>query len=315
MLSDFAARPLPGQARVIENQGVGLPTMFLACPQCEVHYKLSDLSLGPTGRKVRCTSCGHVWRAFPPPPEELPPTPVPGPFTNTDAIDDEAMSVSFDAEPAADPEPMVHDPAAYDDVGTGEAVPDAAAVDFGDWPTIDTTDAPAGVIPDVVKPVEADAVAGETLPHYQPTGMSANAFGFAIFLLPLLLTAVVLIALRGPLVGALPALAPVYSMAGLAVSAPGEGLRLSTLVAERRIDDDVKVLALTATLANISAVAQDYPPLRATVSGPYGAVLKTWDLPAPADRTIASGEESPIKVEFKDVPDAAAVVSLKVRKP
>jgi hypothetical protein len=50
------------------------------------------------------------------------------------------------------------------------------------------------------------------------------------------------------------------------------------------------------------------------VRGPYGAVLKTWALPAPDGRRLASGEESPIKVEFKDVPEASAVVELKVRE-
>ncbi len=284
--------------------------MFLACPQCDVHYKLSDLALGPAGRKVRCTSCGHVWRAEPPMEEDVLPPSVESKFTNTDPIADDDMSIAFDGPPTGEdaatfaPQPGI-------DV-RDDPIPALNAADLGDWPAIDTGVSDA-VIPEVVKPSYTPPT--EELPHYQPAGMSPTAFGFALFLLPLLLTAALLVALRGPVLASLPAMAPIYRFVGLPASPPGDGLRLSTLVAERRIDRDVKTLALSAMLANVSPVAKNYPPLQVTVSGPYGAVLQSWDLPAPEGKTLASGEESPIKVEFKDVPDAAAVVLLKVLQP
>lgn len=39
--------------------------MILTCPQCDMRYLVSAVSIGPEGRKVRCASCSHVW--FQPP--------------------------------------------------------------------------------------------------------------------------------------------------------------------------------------------------------------------------------------------------------
>ncbi|MFD0388840.1 MJ0042-type zinc finger domain-containing protein [Tistrella bauzanensis] len=39
--------------------------MILTCPACSTRYTLDPQSLGPDGRKVRCTQCGHVWQQDP----------------------------------------------------------------------------------------------------------------------------------------------------------------------------------------------------------------------------------------------------------
>lgn len=35
--------------------------MIVACPSCQNRYRLSPTALGPTGRTVRCSSCGEHW--------------------------------------------------------------------------------------------------------------------------------------------------------------------------------------------------------------------------------------------------------------
>ncbi len=45
--------------------------MILQCPNCRAGFMVDPLAIGSTGRRVRCGSCGHVWRAEPPPPETL----------------------------------------------------------------------------------------------------------------------------------------------------------------------------------------------------------------------------------------------------
>ena len=40
--------------------------MIVACPNCIARYRVEVEALGATGRRVRCSRCGHVWRAEPP---------------------------------------------------------------------------------------------------------------------------------------------------------------------------------------------------------------------------------------------------------
>ena len=46
--------------------------MIIGCPNCETKYNLPDDKIPPEGRKVKCSKCGHMFRAAPPPstPEE-----------------------------------------------------------------------------------------------------------------------------------------------------------------------------------------------------------------------------------------------------
>jgi len=53
--------------------------MILTCPACATSYFIRDDAVGPEGRKVRCQSCGEVWRATPDEPLELTLTPEAAP--------------------------------------------------------------------------------------------------------------------------------------------------------------------------------------------------------------------------------------------
>jgi len=35
--------------------------MIIHCPSCDAQYILPDDAIGPKGRKVKCTTCAHVW--------------------------------------------------------------------------------------------------------------------------------------------------------------------------------------------------------------------------------------------------------------
>jgi predicted Zn finger-like uncharacterized protein len=45
--------------------------MIITCPQCETRYTADDASFPASGRKVRCSKCGHLWHQATPEPEPV----------------------------------------------------------------------------------------------------------------------------------------------------------------------------------------------------------------------------------------------------
>ena len=35
--------------------------MKVNCPECSQHFSVPDKAIGPKGRKLRCSKCGHHW--------------------------------------------------------------------------------------------------------------------------------------------------------------------------------------------------------------------------------------------------------------
>lgn len=73
--------------------------MILTCPACATSYFIRDDAIGPDGRKVRCQSCGEVWRATPDEPLEL--TLAPEPIVTAAAPEPEPAPTASLAETPA----------------------------------------------------------------------------------------------------------------------------------------------------------------------------------------------------------------------
>jgi predicted Zn finger-like uncharacterized protein len=59
--------------------------MILTCPACSTRFAVDEGALGPSGRRVRCGSCKHVWHQAPPEIEDEPFPAMLGAAAETDA--------------------------------------------------------------------------------------------------------------------------------------------------------------------------------------------------------------------------------------
>ena len=74
--------------------------MILTCPDCATRYFVDETKLGPTGRKVRCASCGASWKTqAEPEPLDLTPAAVspPPPVAEPQPRAAEALPMNFRA--------------------------------------------------------------------------------------------------------------------------------------------------------------------------------------------------------------------------
>ena len=85
--------------------------MIIQCEQCQTRFRLADEKLKPTGTKVRCSKCKHVFTVMPPEPE--PP--------EEEAVDFDAMNMQAVEKPSSPESP--HPP--EEEFPAQDTVPDA----------------------------------------------------------------------------------------------------------------------------------------------------------------------------------------------
>jgi predicted Zn finger-like uncharacterized protein len=76
--------------------------MIITCDACNVRFQLDESVLKPTGSKVRCSKCKHVFTAYPP---ELQPTEEPEPSAVPDMTSAEEPAESVAGEAPSQEQP------------------------------------------------------------------------------------------------------------------------------------------------------------------------------------------------------------------
>lgn len=256
--------------------------MILTCPACTARYLVSAGAIGPHGRRVRCASCGHEWRADA---EEGLDDALFG-----DAPDFLAQDIMDDDEP----QDMV-------DMSVDESVDIMAEDDADDFQAILQKEIEAAPIPEGVKPAAEDRALDDLAAKKKKGGglggyMAAGAF--------YLLVAIAFLLLQPQISRVWPPSNLLYDLIGLKPVPPGQGLSLEELRAEQ-INGQIK---LSGTVVNLRDVDMDVPAIMATFVDDHGGVIDHVIIPAPAGKI---GAESSAKFSglYPKMPDGATDVT------
>jgi len=196
--------------------------MIITCPSCATRYEIPPKNLGPAGRTVRCTNCGHRWFVAP---EE--PSPAAGPIGEPAGVDTDS---DREAERQSD---------------TRAEQADATSVPppLDRAPELDTAD---------------DRDRARRAP--KTTRSTAATIGWlAVLLVLLILTGLVLG--RNEIVAIAPQTASLYQRVGLPVTRP-IGLELAGIVSERLAGENGDTLRITGAVRNVAGAERPVPPLR-----------------------------------------------------
>jgi predicted Zn finger-like uncharacterized protein len=277
--------------------------MILTCPKCKAQYTLDPDVLGASGREVRCVGCSHTWfqqpeaAAFQQPEAEAftpaPPEEKKSPADSTPASIVDALNSILDADEAA------LEAALSAEAGAKTAAPPKQAAE-----------APAPPKEKKTQVIRQEA----SLPIiHNPLGMGATAFGVAVFCFFTFLTLGALFAAKEPILRHWPQMSLLYRTMGFEIQAPGEGLQLSEVTAERRIDSDGRMLVIEGRMTNMAQHDIPYPALHVALKDGEGRVVKEWDLKTGGTQ-IASGDVVPLMVQLDNAPQEGASLEVRVKE-
>jgi predicted Zn finger-like uncharacterized protein len=248
--------------------------MLIICPDCATSYEVEPTDVGPSGRKVRCTSCGSVWRASPP-------------EASAELID--TSDDAHEAEPMLGAEDMASAaPIQFNAmIGDEDAAEEAKDLD-------DSAD-------EEIEDIEATAPAAAKA-RRRPRGTAPRSSGprspsYALVLgLMLLIGSFVW---RDKVVSYVPDLAGLYAMAGLPVNL--RGLEFKDMETVETTDDGIPQLIVRGTIENVTADKVAVPRLRLAVRGISGREIFVWTA-VPAKPELEAGESLPFLAQLASPP-------------
>ena len=261
--------------------------MHLTCPSCGATFLVEPEHLGPTGRRVRCGECGHVWHQERPSEadaaERSEAKAAAAPFAPSEPTAEPAAEQAPEpaAKPAAKPAAEPAAKAAAEPAPEPAAEPAPEPVDTGERGPRRTASKP----PSRARGRrEASLAAGWILFLVVVTGLAAG-FYFG----------------RAQLVAMVPQMTRLYDLVGLSAESAELGLELRDVKSVRRLVDGDRVVVIEGLVVNVSGQTRRVPPLRASLTDAKGVELDRWTFEA-ADASLAPGEATEFETVAKNPP-------------
>lgn len=308
--------------------------MIVNCPNCTARFSLPDGALGSTGRKMKCSQCGHKWHQMP----------------VDDATDDMAAPMHADAPaPARRPAPVGAGADVPLEMEPGSASPPrrAAMPDGGDIPMEsglgpssddDTTDLDA--LADMLEQGGGFGSAGDDGDDSGGTNRGSSDLDSLInaedpddipsmFASPedddddtggrkggrwLKVAVVLLLVLGGLGAGAwfgrmqvvawVPQAQGLYAMVGLPVQTLGAGLRFQNVAGERVVEDGVDTLIVRGFIANVGGEDREVPHLKLTLYDAQDAPVQSM-VSRPPQPTVGADGSAGFRLTLENPPATA----------
>jgi predicted Zn finger-like uncharacterized protein len=257
--------------------------MILTCPACTMRYLVSEGSIGPKGRRVRCANCGHQWTQEP------------------ETGLDEAL---FGDAPAFLEQAGAEEASFHVDLEPSTASVDKDEDDFQSIlrKEIEATPIPQGVHPDLEDPVlnqlMKDKKAKEAKPKSEKIGgfVTAACFWLLVF--------AGLLVLQPQISRAWPPSNLLYDLVGMTPVMPGEGLALDGLHAELGEGH----IALKGNIINLRDKDTKVPAVMASIVDDAGKVIDRLLIAPPIARIKPEGQVE-FDVIYPKLPDGATNVT------
>ena len=292
--------------------------MILTCPSCQKRFQVPEGALGDSGRKVKCSSCAHVWFQAPiadeAPPPQLSVVDTAAPCDTADREDMAAETEGFrpaptwpgDTEAEADEGDVDEE---VDEEGGAAAQADRDKAGDGaavSWPSRDETDDNV-----VMQWPSHDDPARQPMSQFDVNSVAESSRarqrepkGGGLWVMVVVLVIVITFGLyqwRDVVVRNFPQTIPAYVAAGLIAAPTSRDLKLEGVAFEVRDEGSDTVLDVTGRVVNTGGETRQLPRLRGELLDADGQVVSFWVFAADAP-ILGPGETTAFQNVYRNPP-------------
>jgi predicted Zn finger-like uncharacterized protein len=279
------------------RQGPADTAMQIVCPNCATEHMLPDGSIGPAGRKVRCSGCREIWLATAPTEAEEAVVAPPAPAMP------EPEHAAYVMKPGEEPDPF-RDKAFADAIDNGSLLPNASESAEGVEQDAALTTPVAGRkagwknrLPGLrlkgsgalLKNVRPKlTVPGLRLPRVPVPRLAVPRFSPALLAVPAAIAIfMALVGFREHVVTVMPQMARLYALAGMPVNL--RGLDIAKITSRVMQEGDNKLLLIEGEITNVSHNSKPIPGMRFAIRNAEGVELYVWNVKLDKE-SVAAGE-------------------------